>query len=77
MTSTGEDDEDEDIRWTTLLGRDNDMSAVGTDCVFKIDYAPEDRRKRPFRFCRIFIEKTRNPGNFPVLHRVFIGGGEG
>ena len=75
MMDGDDNDDDDDIRWTTLLRRDNEKPPFGTDCIFKVECRPDDQRKTPFRFCRIFIEKTRNAGCFPVLHRVFIGGG--
>ena len=66
------DDDDGDIRWTTLARRDDEMSPFGTNCIFKMEN--DAGKKVAFRFCRIFIERTRNPGNFPVLHRVLISG---
>ena len=66
------DDDEDQVKWTTLVRRDEDKTPFGTHCLFRVEN--DAAKSTPFRFVRIYIEKTRNAGNFPLLHRVFIGG---
>ena len=67
-----DDDDDDDVKWTTLVQRRDESAPLGTDCVYHVEN--EVAKKMRFRFCRIFIEKTKNQGNFPILHRVCVAG---